>query len=155
MRVPTTLDGDADSVFEGHHVPDHGPPVPPERALWIAVIANCWADAFSRSDTMIRNTDRTCDPEAERSEARRWLVTGIDPWKSWRIEVCDLADIDEPMLRAAARRKLEQVKANEAPTAEVINIDAAFARLLNAEGSMTAAEIDTALAELARLEAAA
>jgi len=119
-------------------------------ALWQSAIAQAWADAFLASDSALNNTDRTVLPGAIRGEARRWLT-----WpehKEDRQTVCDLAGIDEPKLRRAARAKLAE-GANRKPA--VIGLDAMFARLLERETELSPEALDTALSELAALESSA
>lgn len=151
------LDHGADSILQGEHVPEAEPAVSPERGLWLSVIATAWNDAFIASDAWLRNSDRrrACEPELIRNESRRWLTLDFGDWKQDREHVCSLAGVDADVIRQAARKKLAEIKAGEAATAEIISLDAAFARLLDSESELTPAEIDSALAELATLEVAA
>jgi len=83
-------------------------PSSPERALWCAVILQAWTDSFTASDWhLLAGEDKTADPELIRGEARRFLTSDIDPWRSDREDVCAMADIDADMIRAAARKRLE------------------------------------------------
>lgn len=160
-KAPAALLRDADSALGVlHHVPDDDRPITPERRLWLSVIARCWADAFEASDWFLRASEtalkrRDFDPDATRGEARRWLILDFGEWKSDRETVCDLAGVDPDLVRNAARRKLARVKAGEKPAAEVVSLDSMFTRLLESETTMDPDELDTALAELAALEAAA
>lgn len=157
MRSPTTLDGDADSIFAGEHVSDDGPPVPPEVRLARAVLWQAYADAFVLSDIGIKNTDRRCDPEEVRWQSRRFLTVGFGVWAEDRTFWSDAAGIPEPALRAVCKRRLEEAKRAESENqgAQIIELDTALTRLLDSESTMTAAELDAALAELAALERAA
>lgn len=172
MRRPVTLDSAADEILARvHAVPDDDRPISPERALWLSVVALCWADAWGitpdhqirHADSKFRRDEATMKDdnesaitvEAYRAQCRNWLIQDFGDWKADRELCCDLAGIDPDMLRNAAKAKLAQVKAGEKPTAEVISLDQAFARLLDNEASMSPADIDAALAELAALEAAA
>ena len=93
--------------------------------------------------------------EAYRAQCRNWLLQDFGNWRADRELCCDLAGIDPDMLRNAAKAKRESTKAGEKPTAEIVNLDSMFARLLDNEASMSPADIDAALAELAKLEAVA
>ena len=163
MRQPITLDSGFESLPTIHDVADDDQPITPERALWLSVIANCWADAFERSDHFIRASEtagkrQDFDPDIDvRLPARRWLtLTGDCDYARDRLMVCeDLAEISEPMLRNAAKAKLAQVKDGDQPTAEVIEIDRLFSMLVDNEATMDPADIDAALEHLAALEAAA
>ncbi len=152
--ITPALSRDCDSIFEGEHLPDSGRAVSAEQHLWAAVLARCWLDAFVASDAALNNTDRTRDPVTVRQEGRRWLVTDLEPWRGDRETVCVLAEISEPMLRRAAKRRLELAKAEES-TAQVISLDRAFAALLEEAETMDGTTLDAALAELAALETAA
>ncbi|MEX0922112.1 MAG: hypothetical protein WDZ84_05000 [Rhodovibrionaceae bacterium] len=149
------LDHGADTILEGEHIPAPEQLTSPERALWLAVLGTAWVDAFEGSDFWLSNTDRSADPELIRNESRRWLTLDFGNWKQDRETVCHLAGIDSDMLRQAARKKLAEVKRGAEPTAEVLSLDQAFAKLLEVEGSMDAEDIDAALAQLAKLELAA
>lgn len=64
----------------------HDPPVPPEQALWTAVVIQAISDATG--------TDRRT-----RNAARRWLLGGM----SDLVTVCNLAGIEPSALRRYAR----------------------------------------------------
>ena len=152
------LDQGADGLLEGSHLPESEPAVSPERGLWLAVIATAWFDAFQASEAWLRNTDRTADPQVIRGESRRWLTMGGDcGYARDREEVCHLAGVDPDVIRHAARKRLAEIKAGAGAgtTAEVVNLDRAFAALLDNEATMVPDEIDKALEELAALEIAA
>lgn len=171
MRVPSTLHSGFDSLPTIHDVADDDRPISPERALWLSVVALCWADAFGvtpdhqirhadsrfRRDeaTMKDDNDSAITVEAYRAQCRNWLIQDFGDWKADRELCCDLAGIDPDMLRNAAKAKRESTKAGEKPTAEIVNLDSMFARLLDQADGMAPEELDAALAELAKLEAAA
>lgn len=159
MRRPTTIDPGFDSLPAIHDAQDDSKPISPERALWLAVIARAWLDAFEASDYFLRASQtaeerRDFDPEISRGDARRWLTLDFNPWREDRETVCDLAEISESMLRNAAKAKLAQVKqaAAENRTAQVIALDTAFAALLDDSDRMAAADLNAALEALANLE---
>ncbi len=163
VRRPTTLAGDADSILGNLHnasdIDDR--PITAERRLWMSVIARAWLDAFEASDWFLRASESKLrhldfDPAMVRQEARRWLTLDFGEWKSYRETVCDLAGVDEQMLRNAARCSLNLVKADQRPTVEIVNLDTMFAALLDREGDgEDSDELDAALERLARLEVAA
>ena len=136
------------------------PAVSPEQRLWQAVIQNEWRTAFEWSDVQLRNTDRGSDPTMIRQEARRWLVADFNPWASDRRTVCDLADVDESLLRSAARKRLELAKADdvareaEAHAKAKARIDEMFARLLDRADDLHPGRIDQQLRKLAEIETA-
>jgi hypothetical protein len=151
------LDSGFDSLPTIHNVPDDPKPISPERALWLSVIARVWLDAFESSDYFLRASQtaeerRNFDPAISRGDARRWLTLKFDPWREDRETVCDLADLDPDTIRNAARRKLAALKADEIPTAEIVNLDRMFAKLVDAADGMDAMALDAALDALARLE---
>lgn len=157
-------------------------PLTPERRLWLAVIDRVWLDAFVSRDPTINNSEGYSSASLEiqetvahgvRSEARRWLVSRLDPWRGDRRDVCDLAGISESVLCRAAKARLAVAKAGEAEAAKVEaqaerkraynrermrhiraqqKIDRAFEELLSAESSMSSADVDSALRQLAELE---
>lgn len=153
------LSEEADHVLEGDHLPPPEPETSPECMLFKAVIARVWMDAFVASDAfLIASSDggkkEDFDPEYVRGEARRWLVLDFGDWKKDRETICHLADIDPELVRLAAKRKLQQLKENTKPAAEIVSLDAAFAALIENESTMDSAQIDKALSQLAALEAA-
>lgn len=96
-------------------------PVSPEVVLWSAVVERCFIDAFEASDNILANgkasrlhPDSGFDPEFVRAEARRWLVSDLDPWRTWREECCDMAGLDPDKIRAMASRRLREGRAEEA-----------------------------------------
>lgn len=149
----------ADLDFLGEDVfdpdPDEDKPSSPEVALWLAVVARVWEDAFACSDASIINTDRTCEPDMVRAEARRWLLLDFGEWKADREEVCARAGLDPDMIRAEARRrnKLAQVEDAERRQIEIATIDRAFRAMIARADSMTKAQISTSIRQMARREA--
>jgi hypothetical protein len=138
----------------GDHAPIYDRKISGEQKMFAAVVANAWADAFIRVDASINAIDRQCDPVIERQEASRWLTSDLEPWRSDREEVCDLAGFDPDLISTVARKKLAEVKAAEAKdqTATVIPLDMAFANLLVESNPLNPAELDAALEALATLE---
>ena len=123
-----------------------------ERTLWISVIAQAWNDAFT-TPRSIPAGSTPGQADMVRGDARRWLTLDFGRWRDDRETVCELAVVDPDALRRMARKKLDSIK-SERPGAEVIDLDEAFARLLAAESRMDPSELDAALSDLARLEAA-
>ncbi len=98
--------------------PPDAPPISSDRALWLAVIERAIYDAFFASDFALRNSENKLkntefDPENLRGEARRWLVSDLEPWRTDREEVCDLADYAPDLLQEFARQKLREVREAE------------------------------------------
>lgn len=126
--------------------------------LIAAIIARAYLD-IDASDWQLRVSENgrsaDFDPDALRAEAARWCTSMLEPWKSMRGHYCDLIGLPESTLRCAALRKLDAIRAKAQPSAEIVNLDEAFAALLDNEASMATDELDRALADLARLEAAA
>lgn len=170
MRQPITLDSGFESLPTIQDLAEDDRPISPERALWLSVVALCWADAFGvTSDHQIRHADSrfrrdeatmkddndsAITVEAYRAQCRNWLIQDFGDWKADREFVADCAGIDPDILRAAAKAKLKAMKDSET-TAEVIEIDRLFSMLVDNEATMDPADIDAALERLAALEAAA
>lgn len=153
-RAPSALLPDADALFIDTPVLAEDGSISGEELLWLAVVATAWRDAFVISDVGILNSDRACDPELVRSEARRWLTFDFGDWAEDRFEICARAGVDEKMLRNAAKRRLQEIKTGE-KTAQVVSLDTMFTELLDRSDGMDAAALDSALAALANLENAA
>lgn len=147
--------------------------VTPERRLWQACIARAWLDAFKPPRVAGSEFNVT---DEERWEARRWLVSRLDPWREDRLEVCDYAGVDESLLRRAAVARLAVAKREEAEAERAEarrehkrdynrqrmrhiraqqKIDRAFEELLSAESSMSSADLDRMLSDLAEMESLA
>lgn len=139
-------------IDSGEEPGDPGDDSSVERTLWIAVMARAWDDAFTAPGSIPAGATPG-QADVVRAEARRWLILNFGRWREDRGTVCSLASVDPDMLRRAAQRKLDSIR-SERPGAEVIDIDRAFAKLLAAESRMNPSELDAALSDLARLEAA-
>ena len=92
---------------------------PSEVALWRAVLARAIEDATTASDHFIAASESVggalCyDPQAVRSEARRFCVSMAEPWASDRRMVCDLADVDERRVRRVVKAWLEANREDDA-----------------------------------------
>lgn len=137
---------------------DPDPVVSRERALWLAVVYRCWMDAFSDVRGIPGGHSRQDQKDAadlERAEARRWLTWTIGDYAADRREVCGYAGVSPDALRDAAKRKLAAVKQGEAPSAEVVDFEAALSALADRESQMDPAEVDRMLAKLAEMESEA
>jgi len=91
----------------------HGPTISGEAALWIAVIARAWADAFTASNGMIIASERRADPNVVRASARRWLLLNFGEWREDREIVCTAAGVDPDVICRAARRRAELAEAED------------------------------------------
>ena len=136
-------------------------PSSPERALWCAVILQAWTDSFTASDWhLLAGEDKTADPDLIRGDARRFLVSEIDPWRSDREDVCAMANIDPHMIRAVARKRLEASREAdgereaEAQAKAIARMDTALAALLDRSSGMSDKMLDYRLGQLAEMEAA-
>ena len=120
----------------------------------MAVIARMWDDAWTASDTWIRNSDRHCEPSLVRAEARRWLLLDHGDWKTDREEVCAAAGIDPDVIRGAAvrRHELAGVADQERDRLERESIDRAMVRLAEKEPHMMPGRVNRALRDLAERE---
>ena len=131
----------------------------PEQRLFRAVIWAAWLDAFDRSDTDLRNTDRSNDPGEVRREARRWLTCDFGDWQTDRQTVCDCAAVSESLLRKAARERLALVKAGdekreaESQRKAKARVDAMFASLLAQADGLHPGRIEQRLNKIAEIEA--
>ena len=78
-------------------------------------------------------------------------------WQTDRVFWCDAADLPEPALRLAAKRRLAQIKAaeDEDRATEILKLDRAFAALLDGADGMAPEALNAALEALARIEAEA
>ena len=158
----------ARSGREGENAGVHTPeveaeekPSSPECTLWCAVLLQAWQDAFVHSDwALIAGEDKSVGPELIRGEARRFLVSDIDPWRSDREDVCAMADIDPDMIRAAARKRLaasreaDGEREAEAQAKAIARMDTALAALLDRSSGMSDKLLDYRLGQLAEMEAA-
>ena len=131
----------------------------PEQRLFRAVIWACWSDAFERSDTDLRNSDRGSDPGEARREARRWLTLDFGDWQADRQTVCDLADVSESLLRRAAKERLALAKLDDAEREAEANsrararVDEMFARLLASADGLHPGRLEQRLRKIAEIEA--
>lgn len=112
--------GAGDAMFREPDAPPppEAKPISPERILFQAVIERAIHDAFFSSDFSLRNSENklkcsTFDPEIIRGDARRWLVSRLDPWRTDRENICDMAGIDPNLIQDGARQKLREVRAAE------------------------------------------
>lgn len=80
--------------FESH--PEHAQHTP-ERLLWRAVILQCWNDALAE------HVGDSLPVEAqERDDARRFLLSNLENFRSARLQVCKLAGLDPDDCRRRA-----------------------------------------------------
>ena len=145
-----------DDMFQGAHEVDTYPSATiPELALWQAVIARCWHDAYIAGDSFLRDSQRDTEPAHVRQEARRWLVSDLEPWIDDREAICALAGIDPVALRDFARRRLVLARNQDARAEQRrvargrMDIDDAFERLLARADRMPKVAVSKALRELA------
>ena len=128
----------------------------PETALWLALVARLWNDAWTASDTWIRNSDRHCEPEAIRSEARRWFLVDFGDWREDRETVCGQAGLDPDVIHKAAlrRKELAAVADQERDRLERESIDRAMESLAVRASSMLPGRVNRAMRDLAEREEA-
>ena len=161
-RAGGTVVAGADEIFQGDaaNALATGREISPEQAMWIAVVGRAWLDAFETSDAALRTTDRRCDPDVVRAQARRWLVLDHSGWKADREMVCIMAGVDPDLIRSAARRRAactaSEDRRSKATRTEAANdLDTAFLALVACSETLDAAALDKALAALADLESTA
>ncbi|MPY73106.1 MAG: hypothetical protein GEU87_02495 [Alphaproteobacteria bacterium] len=171
--TPSVLSRTADEALHGVEIPRGGKEgMSPQQQLWQAVVALAWQDAFVHSDWVLCNGKaRGAEERAERGNraratARRWLMVTWGALCEDRQIVCDLAGIDEPLLRKISIAKWTQVKQQkqrekpEEPavdhkalaTAARVNLDRAFQQLLQRTGDIDESDVDEILRELAEDE---
>ena len=125
--------------------------------MFRAVLVGCWEDAFVCTDAAILNTDGTADPTIIRASARRWLTLDFGDWKEDLGDICEQAGLGGEVVRAAAVRRLELAKIEDAKRREVEarKIDRAFLAMVEreADGSMTPPQVTASLRHLAEREA--
>ena len=97
------IDRAADNFFEGDCLPadDAAPPDSEAercRQLFCAVIQQALADA--------RGIGAIDAGVGDQEEARRFLLSDLQPWRGDREAICDLADFDAEKVRAGAERLL-------------------------------------------------
>lgn len=133
----------------------------PEARLWNAVLLQAWEDSFSHSDCQLSaGEDKAADPDLIRGEARRFLCASLDPWRSDREEVCSLAGVDPNMIQAAARKRLELSREEdaereaEARERSIARLDDMLARLLDRSEDLHPGRLDQQLRKLAEIESA-
>ena len=133
----------------------HGPEASGEAAMWLAVIARVWEDAFVSSDVWIINSDRGADPALVRSSARRWLLLNHGDWREDRETVCASAGVDPDVVRRAAQRRneLAGVEDQERNRRERESIDTAMATLVARSPSLDRVRVTRELRTLAMREA--
>ena len=154
------MEGDSSGVvseemLEGNHIPAPAKSISSETEMWCAVVARVWDDAFLASDVWLKNSERSCDPDLVRSQARRWLLLDFGTVKSDREEVCTNANINPDMVRAAAIKRMELAKVEDVARreAQLANLDAAFEALIAREVTMRKSEVTRAMSHLADREA--
>ena len=136
--------------------------VSPERLLWLAVIRNavedaCYASNWSLAASEGHGGKVGYDPEPIRSEARRWLVSDIDPWRSERELVCDLAGVDASDVVRMARPLIAEAKRHDAAREDAArqklqdHLEAGLAKLIAAEAT-GGHQVDARLRKLAEME---
>ena len=144
-----------DDVFEGDvHDLDNRPAASPEVELWLAVVSRIWEDAFVSSNVSIRNTDRHCDPDMIRAEARRWLLLNHGDWRRDREEICARAGVCPDAIHSAAvrRNKLAKAEDTERNRRERVSVDMAMARLVERAPFMMLGRVNRAMRELSARE---
>lgn len=132
----------------------------PEVRLWCAVILQAWNDSWGSDWQLLAGEEKAADPELIRGDARRFLTSDLDPWRSDREEVCAMAGIDPDMIRAAARKRLALVRTADAEREAhsqkraIARLDVALARLLDRSDDMSDNMLEYRLGQLAEMEAA-
>lgn len=134
------------------------------RKLWIAVIVNCWRDAFVREDASLENSDTEPDGDRRvtadviRGDARRWLCSDITEFREDREEVCDLADIDAVALQRLAIEKRDSMKKKDEKRSRRTyertkrDLDCKLERLADNHSRHSAKMLDLQLRKLAEIE---
>ena len=110
----------SEEMLEGNHIPTTAKSISSEVEMWAAVIMTAWNDAFLASDVWLKNSDRSCEPDLVRAEARRWLLLDFGTFKSDREEVCEMANIDVVRSICALLDELAPAK-NDRPHDELID----------------------------------
>jgi hypothetical protein len=136
----------------------------PECRLWRAVIVSCFKDAFERADATLENSDtepnnnsRTTS-EAIRGDARRWLCSNIEFYRSAREEVCDRANVDPNTIQLVAIAHRDSIKGRDVKRSkkEQKRMDKNFADRLESlvarAGEYSAKRLDFLLNKLAEAE---
>lgn len=129
-------------------------PLRPEFELFLAVIWRAWEDAFVATNQTLKNSDRHCQPDMIRAEARRWLTLNFGEWREDREDICDRAGVDPNAVRSAAVRRLELagVEDAERDRLERESIDRAIVSLVERAHRLTRGAVGGALGELAQRE---
>ena len=124
--------------------------------MWLAIVARLWGDAWTATDVWIRNSDRGCNPELVRNEARRWLLLNFGDWKTDRETVCGAAGLDPDVIRRAAlrRKALAEVEDQERDQRERESIDRAMESLAVRASSMQPGRVNRSLRDLVEREEA-
>ena len=147
-------DSDLPDAGEGHHFDATTPVTLPEINLFLAVVARVWDDAWLASNATLQNTDRRCEPDLVRAEARRWLLLDFGEFRADREEICTMAGLDPDAIRRAAirRNKLAVADDQERDRQEREAIDRAMANLAERENRLMPGQINRTLKELIRRE---
>jgi hypothetical protein len=82
-----------------------------ESALYRAIVMQCWQDATCQNPSAFGGGGRTS--AAERDEARRFLLSPVDPWREDRGLICTLAGYEVSMIEQRAREVLNPMLAAE------------------------------------------
>ncbi len=154
----TALAPSADDFLQGgDHLPDNADKLSsPEVALWLAVVARVWEDAFVSTNATLKTTDLRCEPDMVRAEARRWLLLDFGTWREDREAVCIMAGLDPDAIHEAAlrRNKLAVVEDQERDRLEREAIDRAMERLAEREHRLPRTHVSSSLCALAARELA-
>ena len=110
FSLDPAFDGAGDADADAHDFEGSERALEPEQQLFLAVLLQCWEDAFEESDARLAgglSAPAMVDSADEiRAEARRWLTSDLDPWREDRETVCDWVGIDPDALRDAAKAKI-------------------------------------------------
>ena len=145
----------AGSILEGVHISAEGPPITSETNLWAAVVFRAWSDAFVVSNIWLHNSQRGCDPDIVRAEARRWLLLDFGDWRRDRETVCLAANLSPDMIRDAALKRIKSAHIEDKARRdkERASIDKAFEDLLAASEGLSKRNTSVKLRVLAIREA--
>jgi hypothetical protein len=136
----------------------------PECRLWRAVIVSCFKDAFVRGDATLENSDtepdnhRRTTSEAIRGDARRWLCSDIEVYRTAREEVCDRANVDPNTIQRAAIAHRDSIKERDVKRSEKEQrlmektLAERLDRLVSRADSYSPKRLDRLLRQLAEVE---